>query len=103
MHDHKGYLDGLWCIISGLVVLQSLVSDTICASKERTVGTSVASMIAALMCLLLGFGHLSIFLSVALSAYTMNLLRMENDVRIAAATAGVVFGYGFVHPEIPHW
>ena len=54
VHDHKGYLDGLWCMISGLVVLQSLVSDTVKASKERIVGTLVASVLSALVCMVLG-------------------------------------------------
>ena len=103
VHDHKGYLDGLWCMISGLVVLQSLVSDTVKASKERIVGTLVASVLSALVCMLLGYGYLSIFLSISLSVYTMNLLKMESGVRIATATVAVIAGYGFIHPEISAW
>ena len=43
MHDHKGYLDGLWCIISGLVVLQSLgLGHHLC--KQGTDGRHVGGV-----------------------------------------------------------
>ena len=62
VHDGKGYIDGLWCMISALVVLQSFISDTLKASKDRIVGTLVASVLAGLICILVGYGYLAIFL-----------------------------------------
>jgi uncharacterized membrane protein YgaE (UPF0421/DUF939 family) len=99
VHDGKGYIDGLWCMISALVVLQSFISETLKASKDRIVGTLVASVLAGLICVLLGYGYLAIFSSLVLSVYVMNLLKMEDGVRIATATAAVITGYGFIKPE----
>ena len=99
VHDGKGYIDGLWCMISALVVLQSFISETLKASKDRIIGTLVASVLAGLICVLVGYGYLAIFSSIVLSAYVMNLLKMEDGVRIATATAAVITGYGFVKPE----
>ena len=99
VHDGKGYIDGLWCMISALVVLQSFISETLKASKDRIVGTLVASVLAGLICVLVGYGYLAIFSSIVLSAYVMNLLKMEDGVRIATATAAVITGYGFIKPE----
>ena len=99
VHDGKGYIDGLWCMISALVVLQSFISETLKASKDRIIGTLVASVLAGLICVLVGYGYLAIFSSIVLSAYVMNLLKMEDGVRIATATAAVITGYGFIKPE----
>ena len=99
VHDGKGYIDGLWCMISALVVLQSFISDTLKASKDRIVGTLVASVLAGLICILVGYGYLAIFYSIVLSAYVMNMLKMQDGVRIATATAAVITGYGFIKPE----
>lgn len=99
VHDGKGYIDGLWCMISALVVLQSFISDTLKASKDRIVGTLVASVLAGLICVLVGYGYLAIFASIVLSAYVMNMLKMQDGVRIATATAAVITGYGFIKPD----
>lgn len=99
VHDGKGYIDGLWCMISALVVLQSFISDTLKASKDRIVGTLVASVLAGLICVLVGYGYLAIFTSIVVLVYVMNMLKMEDGVRIATATAAVITGYGFVKPE----
>ena len=99
VHDGKGYIDGLWCMISALVVLQSFINDTLQASKDRIIGTLVASVVSVLACLVFDYGYLAIFFSIALSAYAMNLMKMEDGVRIATATAAVITGYGFIKPH----
>ncbi|MCH2184214.1 MAG: FUSC family protein [Mariniblastus sp.] len=99
VHDGKGYLDGLWCMVSALVVLQSFVDDTLKASKDRVIGTLVASVLSVLVCFLFGYGYLTIFLAIALSAFTMNCLKMSDGVRIATATAAVITAYGFIKPH----
>ena len=99
VHDGKGYIDGLWCMVSALVVLQSFISDTLKASKDRIIGTIVASLISGLVCSLIGYGYLAIFSAIILSAYVMNVMKMDDGVRIATATAAVITGYGFIKPE----
>ncbi len=98
VHDGKGYIDGLWCMVSALVVLQSFISDTLKASKDRIIGTIVASLISGLVCSLNGYGYLAIFLAIILSAYVMNVMKMEEGIRIA--TAAVITGYGFIKRSI---
>jgi len=99
VHDGKGYLDGLWCMISALVVLQSFIDDALKASKDRVVGTLVASLVSVLVCSLFGYGYLAI----ALSAFIMNGLKMADGVRIATATAAVITAYGFINPDESPW
>lgn len=98
-HDGKGYIDGLWCMISSLVVLQSFVSETLDASKSRISGTVIASIISALSCLIFGYGYIAIFLSISLSLLIMKFFNFSEGVRIATATAAVITGYGFIKPE----
>ncbi len=103
VHDGKGYLDGLWCMVSALVVLQSFIDDALKASKDRVVGTLVASLVSVLICSLFGYGYLAIFLAIALSAFIMNGLKMADGVRIATATAAVITAYGFINPDESPW
>jgi uncharacterized membrane protein YccC len=98
-HDGKGYIDGLWCMISALVVLQSLAFDVLKAAKSRVIGTLVASVISGFLCWLLSYNYFVIILAIGLSAYIMNLLDMSDGVRIATATAAVITGYGFLNPD----
>ncbi|MCF6766681.1 FUSC family protein [Thiotrichales bacterium 19S3-7] len=98
-HDGKGYIDGIWCMISALVVLQSFVAETLDSSKARIAGTIMASIISGLCCIIFGYGYLSIFLSITLSVLVMKLFKYSGGVRIATATAAVITGYGFVKPE----
>lgn len=99
VHDGKGFIDGLWCMISALVVLQSIIGDSLKTAKARIVGTMMGSVIAGLVCIVFGYGYSAILLSIGLCVFILNLLNFEDGVRIATATAAVITGYGFVNPE----
>ncbi len=99
VNDGKGYIDGLWCMVSALVVLQSFIQDSLSAAKSRIIGTIIGSIIAGVVCIIFGYSYLSIGLSIALSVYILNLMKSEDGVRIATTTAAVIAGYGFIKPE----
>jgi uncharacterized membrane protein YgaE (UPF0421/DUF939 family) len=96
VHDGKGYIDGLWCMISSLVVLQSLTSDVINSAKERVLGTITGSVLSGLGCSILGYTYLTIFVSIGTSAGVMSAMNMPNAIRIATSTAAIISGYGFI-------
>jgi len=99
VNDGKGSIDGLWCMISALVVLQSLINDSLTAAKSRIIGTIIGSAVAGSICIIFGYSYLSIALSIALCVYILNLMKSEDGARIATSTAALISGYGFIEPE----
>jgi len=97
--DGKSYIDGLWCMISALVVLQSIIDDSLKTAKSRVIGTMFGSIIAGLVCIIFGYGYTAILLAIGLCVLILNLLNFEDGVRIATATAAVITGYGFMNPD----
>ena len=57
-HGSSAQIGGLWSAISGLVVLQSTISETLKASLLRTIGTAIGALICALYLSLFGFSLL---------------------------------------------
>lgn len=98
-HDGKGYIDGIWCMLSSLMILQSLASEVIGSAKERVLGTIIASLLSGINSFIFGQSYLTIFASIAASAYSMSALNMPNAIRIATSTAAIITASGFISPE----
>lgn len=98
LHDQQSYIDALWCMVSALVVLPPDANITK-GAKERIFGTVIGSLIAGVVCILLGYGYYSIMLSIGLCVFVLNILKYPAGIRIATVTATVITGYGFIQPE----
>ncbi len=96
-------IGGLWCMISALVVLQSLLQDTKQASFIRIIGSFIGAIIAALICEIFGYGYWQLFLVIFLSIYVVNVFLEEKAARLSSATAGVIVIIGLMHPEQAPW
>ncbi|WP_203249852.1 FUSC family protein [Cysteiniphilum marinum] len=99
VYGDKMHIGGLWCMISALVVLQSIASDTLKSSKSRVIGTVIASIVSGIVCVAIGYGYLAIALSIGLCAYIMHSLKENDGVRIATATSAMITGFGLLNPD----
>ena len=99
VYGNKEHIGGIWCMISSLVVLQSIASETLKASKPRIMATIIACIISGIICAIISYSFLSMFLSISISAYVLHILKENDGIRIATATAAVISGFGFLSPD----
>jgi len=81
---------GVWSVISGLVVLQSTIRETIQSSLLRTIGTFIGALLAAIYLWLFGFSLLGMALCAGLTLAICYLLDIFEYARLAAATVVII-------------
>jgi uncharacterized membrane protein YccC len=99
-HGASADLGGLWSVISGLVVLQSTIHETLKSSLLRIIGTFIGALICALYLWLFGFSVLGMALCAGLTLAVCYLLDIFEYARLAAATVVVIAIVSSRSPEI---
>ncbi len=99
-HGASAQLGGLWSVISGLVVLQSTIHETLKSSVLRMIGTFIGALICALYLWLFGFSLLGMALCAGLTLAVCYLLDIFEYARLAAATVVVIAVVSSRSPEI---
>jgi len=83
-------LGGIWSVISGLVVLQITIRETVRSSLLRTIGTFIGALLAAIYLSLFGFSVLGMALCAGLTLAVCYLLDIFEYARLAAATVVII-------------
>ena len=96
IRDQQTTLDSLWCMLSGLVVLQWLTKDAIAKAKELVIGSIIGCIVSTLICYLIGYQYLAIFFSVTLSMLVTGIIRYQKGIITASVTAAGVTGFGML-------
>ncbi|MGA9853652.1 MAG: FUSC family protein [Gammaproteobacteria bacterium] len=99
-HGASAQLGGLWSVISGLVVLQSTIHETLKSSLLRMIGTFIGALICALYLWSFGFSILGMALCAGLTLSVCYLLDIFEYARLAAATVVVIAVVSSRSPEI---
>jgi len=99
-HGASAQLGGLWSVISGLVVLQSTIHETLKSSLLRMIGTFIGALICALYLWLFGFSILGMALCAGLTLAICYMLDIFEYARLAAATVVVIAIVSSRSPEI---
>ena len=81
---------GIWSVISGLVVLQSTIRETLQSSLLRTIGTFIGALVCALYLSLFGFSLLGMALCTGLTLSICYLLDIFEYARLAAVTVIII-------------
>jgi uncharacterized membrane protein YgaE (UPF0421/DUF939 family) len=89
-HGASAHIGGLWSVISGLVVLQSTIRETLKSSLLRIIGTFIGALICALYLWLFGFSVLGMALCAGLTLSICYVLDIFEYARLAAATVVVI-------------
>jgi uncharacterized membrane protein YgaE (UPF0421/DUF939 family) len=100
-HGASAPLGGVWAAISGLVVLQSTIRETVASSLLRTIGTFIGAMVAALYLTLFGFSLLGMALCAGLTLSICFLLDIFEYARLAAATVVIIMAVSVQVPDVP--
>ena len=94
-------LGGIWSAISGLVVLQSTIRETVKSSLLRTIGTAIGALICALYLFLFGYSMLGMAFCAGLTLAVCYLLDIFEYARLAAATVVIIAVVHSQSPDVP--
>lgn len=99
-HGASAQVGGIWSAISGLVVLQSTIRETLKSSLLRTIGTFIGALVCAIYLSLFGFSMLGMALCAGLTLSICYLLDIFEYARLAAATVVIIAALGQANPEV---
>ncbi len=100
LRDGQTQLDSLWCMLSGLVVLQWLAKNAISIAKETIIGSMIGCVISAIVCYLIGYHYTSIFLSVSISILVTGFVKYQRGIVTASVTAAGMAGFGMLNSDV---
>lgn len=89
-HGPSAQLGGVWAAISGLVVLQSTIRETLKSSLLRTIGTCIGAGICAVYLELFGYSLPGMALCAGLTLAICYMLDIFEYARLAAATVVII-------------
>ena len=99
-HGASSQIGGIWSAISGLVVLQSTIRETLKSSLLRTIGTAIGALICAFYLWLFGFSLLGMAFCAGLTLAVCYMLDIFEYARLAAATVVIIAVVSQGSPDI---
>jgi uncharacterized membrane protein YccC len=93
-------IGALWCVISGIVVLQATRRDTVASAGLRTLGTLIGSVISAIYLLLLPFHPIGLAVTIGITMLVCYVFQIPDHARLAAITVAVIMIVSLVHPQM---
>ena len=100
-HGASAQVGGVWSVISGLVVLQSTIRETLKSSLLRSIGTFIGALVAASWLSLFGFSLIGMALCAGLTLAICYLVDIFEYARLAAATVIIIAALGQSSPDMP--
>lgn len=100
-HGPSAEVGGVWSVISGLVVLQSTIRETLKSSLLRSIGTFIGALIAGLYLTLFGFSMVGMALCAGLTLAICYLVDIFEYARLAAATVVIIAALSQSSPGVP--
>lgn len=100
-HGASAPLGGVWAAISGLVVLQSTIRETLKSSLLRSIGTFIGALVAATWLALFGFSLIGMALCAGLTLAICYVLDIFEYARLAAATVVIIAALSRSAPDVP--
>jgi len=96
-------IGGLWCVMAGIVVLQSNIGGTYKAAWNRLLGVAVGTACGGVFIQILGSTPLSFCLGAALTVLICALVGLKESLRIACLSVAVVMIVGAVKSDSNPW
>jgi uncharacterized membrane protein YgaE (UPF0421/DUF939 family) len=95
-HQKFSVIGGFWCMVCSVVTLSPTFDQSKELAKKRIIGCMIGVFIAFFSCIILGYGYLSLFLSIGISIFITRLLKFYKGTRIASTQAADVVGLGII-------
>ena len=94
----SSHIGALWCVISGIVVLQATRRDTVASAWLRVLGTLIGAVISAIYLLFLPFNPIGLAVTIGITMLVCYILQIPDHARLAAITVAVIMVVSLVHP-----
>ena len=99
-HGRSSSIGGLWCLISGIVVLQATSRDAWQSAVLRVFGTLIGATIGGLYLYLLPFSTIGMAVSIGLTVLVCQVLNTPDHGRLAAITVALIMVLSSANPEL---
>lgn len=91
---------GLWCAISGILVLQALIHDSFSLAGNRILGSFIGALISFLFSTAMGYSLTTLALCTFTIVILTSALKIKHTARLASLTAAVIIIVGTIEPTI---
>ena len=102
-HLGNSVIGGLWCAISGILMIQTLMQESFKMGWSRLWGSLVGGIISAIVATFTGYHIWSLCVCIFLTVVAVKLCRIQSTLRIAGITVVVVMIIGMATPNVPAW
>jgi len=99
-HGRSSSIGGLWCVISGIVVLQATSRDAWQSAILRVLGTLIGATIGGLYLQFFPFSVIGMAVSVGLTVLLCQALDVPDHGRLAAITVALIIVISTGNPEL---
>lgn len=102
-HFSSPQVAGLWCIISGIVVLQVFIHESFTAAGLRILGSFVGAVSSCLFAFFFGYTMQALLLCVICTVMLTSAFKIKQTFRLASLTAAIVIIVGMLAPAVSPW
>lgn len=99
-HFSTPQLGGLWCAISGIIVLQVFVDESFSAAWLRILGSFVGAATSCFFALWMGYSISALAVCVFITVMLTSLFNIKQTFRLASLTAAIII-VGTLNPVVP--
>ncbi|MDP1573739.1 MAG: FUSC family protein [Coxiellaceae bacterium] len=90
----------LWCIISGIIVLQVFIKDSFSAAWLRILGSFIGAAMSFIFSQFFGYTIQALLLCVLCTVMLTSIFHIKQAFRLASLTAAIVIIVGMLTPTV---
>jgi uncharacterized membrane protein YgaE (UPF0421/DUF939 family) len=94
-------VSGLWCAISGIIVLQVLVHESFNAAWIRILGSFLGALTSFVFATLMGYTIPALAVCVFVTVMLTSIFKIKQTFRLASLTAAIIIIIGTLEPAVP--
>jgi uncharacterized membrane protein YgaE (UPF0421/DUF939 family) len=94
-------LGGLWCVISGIIVLQVFVAESFKAAWLRIIGSLIGAITSLIFSLFTSYSIISLGACVFCTVMIASAFKIKETFRLASLTVVIIFIVGMTDPTVP--
>lgn len=99
-HFNSPEISGLWCTISGIIVLQVFIDESFSAAWLRIVGSFIGAMTSFIFSHFWGYSLSTLALCVLCTVMFVSACKLKQTFRLSSLTAAIVIVIGMLSPNI---
>lgn len=99
-HFKTPQISGLWCAISGIIVLQVLIKESFSAAWIRILGSFLGALTSFVFVIMMGYTMLALAICVFITVTLTSIFKIKQTFRLAGLTAAIIIVVGSLEPSI---